>query len=277
MTWLAVKLAVENEMASEAARWLVEQTGQAVHEESSGKIVGVVESSSPVAELQAQASARFGASARVSFEPLPEIDWLIRWQQGLATRRIGRLTLSPSWLVDTVAAGAKVLVIDPETAFGSGEHGSTRAALTLLDRFLQTGSSVVDLGSGSGILTIAAALLGARQAVGIEIDETAEPVAAQNIIHNGVGDRVTLLTGDAALLLPLVAPADLITANILRSANETLLPIIGGSLQSGGVAIFSGMEVPESGPFRETLRQAGMEVLDEVVDEGWWAVAARVI
>lgn len=277
MTWLSVKLSVGFDATSEAARWLVEQTGQAVYEESTGVIVGVAESSHPIEELMAEALARFGTSAQFSFEPLPEIDWLTRWQRGLAPRQVGGLTLCPSWLVDTVAAGSTILVIDPETAFGSGEHGSTRAALTLLDRFLRPSARVVDLGSGSGILTIAAALLGARQAVGIEIDETAFPVATQNVARNAVSDRVTLLTGDAALLLPLVAPAGLIVANILRTANEALLPIIGNSLLPDGIAIFSGMEVLESERFREVLRHNRMESVDEVIDEGWWAVAARLI
>jgi len=99
----------------------------------------------------------------------------------------------PSW-IEPPADGGPTVVLDPESAFGSGEHGSTRAALTLLERHLRPGDRVLDLGSGSGILTIAAAKLGAASAIGIENDAEANPVARRNAAHNDVTAAVTFFT-----------------------------------------------------------------------------------
>ena len=208
----------------------------------------------------------------VSLRDVEPVDWSTRWRDGIQTRRLGRLTLTPSWLE---APEAEITVtLDPETAFGSGEHGSTRGALVLLDRFIHPGDLVLDLGTGSGILAIAAVKLGARRAVGIEIDGEAIPVAAANVERNKVTGSVTLLHGDAAQLAPLCAPADIIVSNILRGPNTELLPVIAKTLRRGGMAIFAGMESRESDQFRTPMLMAGFIVRDEMVDAGWWAVAA---
>ena len=98
--------------------------------------------------------------------------------------------------------------------------------MTLLSRWVQPGDRVLDLGSGSGILAIAAIKLGAACAIGIEVDPEANVVAVRNAERNGVPDRVEFLEGDAGNLAPLVGPADLLLSNILRSTNSLLLPVI---------------------------------------------------
>jgi ribosomal protein L11 methyltransferase len=160
-------------------------------------------------------------------------------------------------------------------AFGSGEHGSTRVALTLLGRLLDPGDRVLDLGSGSGILAIAAIKLGACRAIGIEVDPEANEVAVRNADCNGVADRTEFLEGDATALAPLVGPADLLLSNILRASNTALLPVITRALRPGGLAIFSGMEQAEAEEFRRTLSAAAFTVILETLDSGWWGVAAQ--
>jgi ribosomal protein L11 methyltransferase len=172
-------------------------------------------------------------------------------------------------------AGGTAVIVDPETAFGSGEHGSTRTALRLLDAELQPGDLVLDLGAGSGILSIAAAKLGARSVIGFEMDGEALPVAERNAVRNEVADRVGFVEGDAANLAPLAGPADLVMANILREINVAILPEVHRALRAGGIAIFAGMQAVEAGLFRPRLIAAGFHIVREALDDGWWAVAAR--
>jgi ribosomal protein L11 methyltransferase len=203
------------------------------------------------------------------------VDWSLRWREGLGIRQLGRLAVVPSWLPEAANPGPLSIVLDPETAFGSGEHGSTRVALTLLGRLLRPGDLVLDLGSGSGILAIAAAKLGASRALGVELDPEANEVASRNAARNGVNDRVEFFEGDASALVPLIGPADLILSNILRVVNTALLPVISGALRPGGLAIFSGMEHTEAQEFRQALEQTGFAVIQETLDSGWWGVAAQ--
>ena len=133
---------------------------------------------------------------------------------------------------------------------------------------------MLDLGSGSGILAIAAVKLGAARAIGIDTDPEANSVALRNADRNGVTDRTEFLEGDAGALAPLVGPAALIVSNILRTANTALLPSITRALEPGGLAIFSGMEHTEAAEFRQVLAVADLDLAGEVVDSGWWGVAA---
>lgn len=256
-----------------AAR-VVAATGQGVEEPEPGMLTTVLGTEHDAKALVGSLAAQF-AGLEGSVVELEPVDWTVRWRDGIATRRFGRLILTPSWLPVDPAAGEVVVTLDPESAFGSGEHGSTRAALTLLERHLRAGQRVLDFGSGSGILAIAAARLGAVSAVGIEVDDEANPIAEANATRNDVGDRVTFLLGDAGQLHPLVGPADLVCSNILRTVNALLLPSIRDALRPGGLAIFSGMEVSEAPLFRPVLDAAGWQVRDEVRDGDWWAVAAE--
>jgi ribosomal protein L11 methyltransferase len=273
MSWCAVDVRSQGDSRDAVASWLVERTGQAVEERDDGTLVGFSETETAARQLLAELEARFGARVAGRARVLPEVDWSARWRDGLASRAIGRLTVTPSWLASGHAPNT-TLIIDPESAFGTGEHGSTRSALALLERHLAPGDRVLDLGSGSGILGIAAVKLGAVRATGVELDEEAEPIAVANARRNQVEDRVSFITGDAAALAPLLGPADLVLSNILRSVNLTLLPAIRSSLRPGGLAIFAGMEHSEREEFLPALA-GGFAPMDEVVDDGWWAVAAR--
>lgn len=273
MTSWAVDVRPQPADRDRLSAWLVARTGQAVEERDDGTLVSFAADEAAAAELAAEAR-RQGSDIAAGIRPLDDIDWTTRWRDGLGPRRFGRLTVAPSWAVPDSVAGPLV-VLDPETAFGSGEHGSTRAALALLERLVRPGHRVLDFGSGSGILSIASVVLGAHSAAGIEIDGDANEVAARNAERNGVGERTEFFTGDAAALGPLLGPADLVLSNILRTVNVQLLPAITRSLHPDGVAIFAGMEEPEAPLFRPELQAAGFETIDEEIDSGWWGVAAR--
>jgi len=275
MSWCAVDVSGPADDRDAIAAWLVGRTGQAVEERDDGTLVGFAEDEREAGALLRELQMAFGPRVGAASRAVPELDWRLRWRDGLGPRRLGRLTVTPSWARDTAPDGPTV-VIDPETAFGTGEHGSTRGALLLLDRVIHPGDRVLDLGSGSGILAIAAARLGATRATGIDLDPEAEPIARANAERNGVAERVRFLTGDAATLAPLLGPVELLLSNILRSLNQELLPAVRACLAPGGGAIFAGMEHTERGLFLAALGSAGFRVVDEAVDDGWWGVGTRV-
>jgi ribosomal protein L11 methyltransferase len=275
MTWWAIDVHTSAGQRDSVGAWLVARTGQAVEERDDGTLVAFAPDEEAAAALVEELGREVNAPVVIEPRRVESTDWSTRWREGLGPRKLGRLTIIPSWLPEASEPDPLTIVLDPESAFGSGEHGSTRAALTLLSRLLRPGDRVLDLGSGSGILAIAAIKLGAARAIGIEIDPEANEVAVRNAARNGVSDLVEFLEGDAATLAPLVGPADLILSNILRAVNTTLLPVIARALRPGGIVIFSGMEQPEAQEFRRTLTDAGFELVQETLDGGWWGVAAE--
>jgi ribosomal protein L11 methyltransferase len=275
MTWWAIDVQTAPERRDGMTAWLVARTGHAVEERPDGTLVTFAPDEASADALVAELGREVDGAARTERRALQPIDWSTQWREGLGARRFGRLTVVPSWQPEAATPEAHTVVLDPETAFGSGEHGSTRAALTLLEQLVVPDQLVLDLGSGSGILAIAAVKLGAGRAIGIEVDPEANQVASRNISRNSVQGRVELLDGDAGMLAPLAGPANLILSNILRTANTALLPAIAAALMKDGLAIFSGMEQAEAPEFRRALQDAGFVVVQETVDAGWWAVAAR--
>ena len=272
MTWWVIEAAFGDTIdAEELAAALVRETGQTV-EQRDGLVIGYA-ASEPDATRAANAMVRqFGPEVELRTAAVEPVDWTTKWRDGFAVHEIGRLKVGPSWLL---APGTAAVVIDPESAFGTGEHGSTRGALRLLTDHVRVGDRVLDLGSGSGILSIAAAKLGAAFTLGIDLDPLVISVAEENARRNRVTRRVEFTEGDAAVLAPLAGPVDLVVSNILRIVNLSLLDPIHRALRPRGVAVFAGMETREADLFGEPLAEAGFDPLDEVTDDGWWSIAAR--
>jgi ribosomal protein L11 methyltransferase len=213
---------------------------------------------------------RADASADVELAPTPDVDWSSAWRARIAAHRVGNLVVTPPWLAGQFSERERI-VIEPAMAFGTGEHETTRGVLRLLPRVIRAGDVVADLGAGSAVLSIAAAQLGAGRVVGIELDPDAIGNAEENIAANGVADRVTMLEGDAGILLPLVAPVRIVLANIISAVLEQLLPTIASSLTGGGVAIVSGLLRDEREAFVSMLARNGWRTL-EIDEEGiWWS------
>jgi ribosomal protein L11 methyltransferase len=275
MSWWAIDVRAAPDRRDGLSAWLVARTGHAVEVRDDGVLVTFAPDEASADALVGEIGREVGSSAQTERRQLDSVDWSTRWRDGLGPRHFGRLTVVPSWLPQAETVDPHTVILDPESAFGSGEHGSTRAALTLLEQLLAPGARVLDLGSGSGILAISAVKLGAARAIGIENDPEANVVAHRNAERNEVCEAVQFLEGDAGVLTPLAGPADLILSNILRTANSALLPAIATALAPGGYAIFSGMEQTEAAEFREALGVAGFSIVQETVDAGWWGVAAR--
>lgn len=273
--WWRIAVSCREEDTDAVAAALIAATGQGVEEPEAGSLLTVAATEDEAARIMSDLAATFH-EIEAAITPLVPVDWSVRWRDGIMTRSFERFVLTPTWLPVADSGERVVVTLDPESAFGSGEHGSTRAALALLERHLVAGTRMLDFGSGSGILAIAAARLGAQSAIGIEVDDEAFPIAEANSARNGVTDRVTFLVGDAGELGLLAGPAELICSNILRSVNTLLLPSIVKALTPDGVVIFSGMEDAEESLFLPVLARHGLRVIDEVHDAGWWGVAASL-
>jgi ribosomal protein L11 methyltransferase len=201
-------------------------------------------------------------------------DWARSWRRGLQPRRVGeRLIVAPSWTRPEPGPDDVVVVIDPEMAFGTGEHATTRLTLALLERALRPGDRVLDVGTGSGILAIAAAHLGAGEVVAVESDPDAEENARQNLVRNGVAHRVHFERGvvDAAYLAG-AGRWDGIVANVLSGVLRPLLPALRDALRPDGRLILCGILEEESAGMLESAAGAGLVPEAELAEEGWWAV-----
>ena len=203
--------------------------------------------------------------------PTEAIDWSVHWRDKLSAHTLGRLTIAPTWLADSYDP-ATTIVIDPGMAFGTGDHPTTRGATRLMQTVVHPGFVVADLGSGSAVLSIAAAKLGASRVFAIEYDGDAIPNAEDNVRRNGVDGIVHVFEGDAAILLPLVAPVDAIVANIISSVLVELLPAMHAALRPGGRAVFAGILLDERESMLEALTADGWQLEREDGEDVWWSM-----
>lgn len=214
----------------------------------------------------------------VRWEWREDADWLSEWRRGLDARRVGKRTIvTPSWIRPEPQPGDVVITIDPQMAFGTGEHATTRGVIRLMEDVVQSGDRVLDVGTGSGILAIAAVLLGAHHALGVESDADALINAAENVDANGVTGRVELVHGlvDPHFLLARPGSFQVILANVLSSV---LLPLLDGfrsALVPGGHLILSGILQVEAERMLEGASEAGFVPVREDREEEWWTVLLR--
>lgn len=214
-----------------------------------------------------------GAGVELGFADGQE--WVRRWPARVGSHVVGSLTVTPPWLAGGCDP-ARTIVIDPGMAFGTGEHETTRGALRLLSHVVRRGDVVADLGAGSAVLAIAAAKLGAARVAAIEMDPDAIGNAEANVVRNGVADRVGVIEGLAQMLLPLVAPVRVVTANIISSVVIELLPAISSALADDGQAILSGILCDERDSMLAVLRESGWHVEREDAEGEWWStIVAR--
>jgi ribosomal protein L11 methyltransferase len=266
MNWLAVRVR-PGAARDGALAALFEAGSEGVHEAGDELVThfpGDTDGSVIVAAVLAA-----DPEAQVSATLIPAVDWTEEWKKGVGAHNLGALSIVPPWLVEGRDL-ARTIVIEPEMAFGTGEHQTTRGVVRLLPDLIQPGDKVADLGSGSAVLAIAAALLGASQVFAIEIDHDAIANAQENVVRNNVADRVSVFEGDASVLLPLVAPVRVVLANIISSVLIELLPMIAESLTSDGEAILSGILVEERAMMLEVL-SSSWTLTAEDVEGMWWS------
>ncbi len=208
--------------------------------------------------------------------------WLNAWKEAYKPFPVGkRLLVRPSWEDDFDADGRSVLSLDPGMAFGTGSHPTTRMCLEYIDDFVKDGDSVVDLGCGSGILSIAALILGAKDAIAVDIDPIAETIAYENAALNGIGkDRYTVLTGDVLTDNALRSKIEskrypIVTANIVASVIIALAPYAAKLLEDGGKFITSGIIDSREEEVAAALTAAGLNIIEIRRGGDWRAILAE--
>lgn len=212
--------------------------------------------------------------ARIDSAPLADVDWSTAWRSRIRAHDLGAVRIAPPWLANENGSDAsRTIVIEPAMAFGTGEHATTRGMVRLMQRFMWTDRVVADLGAGSAVLSIVAARLGARRVAAIELDADAIGNSEANVVANGASDVVTVLEGDAAVLLPLLAPVDAVLANIISSVLRALLPVIADAITPGAPVILGGMLVDERDAMRDFITGHGWQLVADDDEDQWWSAA----
>lgn len=218
-------------------------------------------------------------SLRIEERLVSEEDWANNWKAYYKPLEIGeRLVVRPSWeaIGDTDRV---VLSLDPGMAFGTGTHQTTRLCLEFLERLVKNGDEMLDLGCGSGILSIAGLLLGASHAIAVDIDPIVETIAAENAAMNGIKDEYRIMTGDILSDDGIKREIskqryDIVTANIVASVIIKLAPQIPALLKDDGVFIASGIILERLDEVKDALANNGLKVLEVKKLDEWSALTA---
>lgn len=208
-------------------------------------------------------------------------EWLYKWQEHFKPAKVGkRIVVRPGWEDYEAADGELVIEMDPGMAFGSGLHETTSMCVKALEKVLgnaaaheeERGLKVLDVGTGTGILAMAAVLLGAEEALGIDIDEEAIRVSGENIRKNGLSDRIRVMRGD--LMAGVDYRPDIIVANLMADLVMMLSPAAAAQLAPGGIYITSGILDIKEDAVSRAISEAGFEITEVLADGEWRAIVA---
>ena len=201
-------------------------------------------------------------------------DWSESWKKSFKPIRLGEhIVICPGWLKYEKQPDDKVIEIDPGMAFGTGTHETTGMCAALIEKYVQPGQRVIDIGTGSGILAIVAAHMGAKEVLATDLDAVAVRVAAENAVLNGFGDKIDCRCGD--LLDVVDVSGDVVIANIIADVILMLAKPVRERIVPNGVFICSGIAIDRREDVRRALLENDYEILDEPVKGEWAAFAAR--
>lgn len=281
--WLVLTLRVpSDDVHDDLTEGLIALGGAAVIEEDDDLLTTYLKPPDDPDTFLREVAARFdamvGGSVEMVYRWEEDQDWAVKWKEGLVPRRVGRhFVVTPPWAEPELREGDHVIVVEPAMAFGTGEHETTRGALRLLEPVVSDGTTVLDVGTGSGILAMAAARLGAGSILAVERDEDAVACCGRNLDVNGIADRVALecVTVDAAWLRGLGRRFDLVLANVLSRILLPLMADLADRVRPGGCLVLGGMLEDEAASVitaaTATATATGLELDAEDREGGWWS------
>ncbi len=247
------------------------------HEVAAPETIAGLEAS--LSSLRAEFPEVLFGALRIDVRSVDEEDWAENWKRYYLPLPIGqRLLIQPEWQPLVNPECRVVFRNDPGVSFGTGSHETTRLCLEALDRHITGGEAVLDIGSGSGILSLCALLLGASRAQGLDIDPLAVSAATQNAARNGIDpSRFQFSLGNLLETPQLLTPArfDVVCANIVADVILALLPVVWPLLASGGVFITSGIIDTRRAEVADALVRAGFFLESEAELGGWCRITAR--
>ena len=223
---------------------------------------------------------KLGLSMQV--QAMAETDWSESWKENYPAVEVGeKFVVLPYWLADDYCGDRLQVVLDPGLTFGTGAHPSTQMVMEAMVKAVKVGGSCLDLGSGSGILSIAALRLGAKKAVGVDIDPKAEGIARENAGYNGFGaPEFTALTGNVTTDKPLMQKLsedkwDVVLVNIVADVIIGLAPVLPAFLGESTTLICSGILDSRLEDVLAALKKAGLTVTQTYAKEDWRCVVAK--
>lgn len=212
--------------------------------------------------------------AKVEHEKMYEEDWANTWKQYYKPSKVGeKIVVKPIWEEYEQKEGELVVNLDPGMAFGTGTHETTRMCIQALEKYVKEESTVFDVGSGSGILAIAAAKLGAKLAVGVDLDPVAVESSIENVGYNNL-NNIEILHGNLVEVID--GKADIVVANILAEIICILTDDVKRVMKDGGVFITSGIIHDRVDMVCEKLEATGFEVIEKNRDGEWNCIVAKL-
>ncbi|MFZ5863944.1 MAG: 50S ribosomal protein L11 methyltransferase [Nitrospirota bacterium] len=277
MSWIAISLRIKPEFADILGEALIARGSAGVWESEPGWITAYFPAASDpraVKELLDGMAVSLGQGDCV-ISPVDDQDWIATWKASVTPLRVTpRLTIVPSWRGHAEAPGERVVILDPEMAFGTGHHETTRMCLEALDERLQRGDrpTVFDLGTGSGILAIAAAKLGAGRVTACDIDPLARETAIRNVAVNKASETVSVVAAGQSERL---GRYDVVVANLTADDLITLMPEIAQRVGPVGEMILSGILQTRAADVAASLAAHGLGVAHRRTAGEWVALVVR--
>ena len=221
-------------------------------------------------------------SLAMTVAPLEQVDWEESWKDNYPPQPVGsRLVVLPYWLADTDTQGRLPVILDPGLTFGTGAHPSTQMVMQAMEETIQGGERCLDLGSGSGILSITALRLGAADAIGVDIDPKAEDMARENAAYNGfAAPAFTAMTGDVTADKKLMARLgektyDVVLVNIVADVIIHLAPVLPNFVGENTALICSGILDTRLADVTGALEKAGFAIVQTRSQQEWRCICAK--